>query len=168
VIHIISATPRPALVRTYRPARQAQIPALGLLYAAMHDVQPNVDINVCSSKLYILQHEARRAQLLMIPPSTACDRCFAVKRCDATHSRCARCDAINHYGIERTSFCTQRVQYDVLTVLHGVHETTYGVMLTLSKFVQIVLLTLLTSLVVFQKVSCTTLELNEATNRTVR
>ncbi len=44
----------------------------------MHDVQLNV--NSCSSKLYIPQHEARPAQLLMIPPSIACDKCFAVKR----------------------------------------------------------------------------------------
>ena len=49
-------------------------------YAAMHDVQPNVNINVCSSKLYIPQHEARPAQLPIISPSTTCDRCFAVKR----------------------------------------------------------------------------------------
>lgn len=42
------------------------------------------------------------------------------------------------------------------------------VMLTFSKFVQIVLLTLLTSLLVFQKVSCTTEELKEALDINVR
>lgn len=42
------------------------------------------------------------------------------------------------------------------------------VMLTFSKFVQIVLLSLLTSLLVFQKVSCTTEELKEALDINVR
>ncbi len=116
-------------MRTYRPADQAQVQALDLPYAAMHDVQLNVNINVCSSRLYIPQHEA---QLLKIPPSAACDKCFAVKRL-RNHSvrnyfvRMLRCHQAlwnkAHFVLLTARFI---LNLDDDRVLHGVHERAYG------------------------------------------